>query len=176
MESESVFKWVGLNYVLQPLFMIIAYGLILRKKTRLMSAIIIISTLVNIPLNLNWIPPLYGVIGSVWATLVSYGLMGLLQIIMCPKGLRTTFGIKTLMTPVLLILVLAGIVIGTDMFGLTSPLVRLVVMGLLTLVIFIVPAWFLDAGLRRGIRSFLDSSREVPKEMPPLSNGDVQFW
>ena len=57
MESESVFKWVGLNYVLQPLFMIIAYGLILRKKTRLMSAIIIISTLVNIPLNLNWIPP-----------------------------------------------------------------------------------------------------------------------
>jgi O-antigen/teichoic acid export membrane protein len=152
--SIPIFKWIGLNYALQPLFMVLAYGLILRKKTKIISYIVIIATLVNILLNLLLIPR-YGIMGSVWATLISYGLMSGLQIIMCPADLKSSSGMSVLLVPVILFLPMVGIVIGTDLFGLDHPAARLFVMGLLTVALYFIPAWYIDARLRQGIRSLL---------------------
>jgi len=46
--SGPIFKWIGINYALYPIFIIMAYGLNLAKKTRIISVIVFSAALLNI--------------------------------------------------------------------------------------------------------------------------------
>lgn len=148
--SAPIFVWVGSYYALHPIFMAIGYGLPLAKRSKTMLAIGITATLINLGLNWIWIPR-FGVMGSVYATMVSYGALAVLEFSFCPRGLKTLPRWRDLSLPLGLGAVLFAVAHFTNLFGLDSTIARLLAMAGLAVVLFFIPAIALD----RRLRSFL---------------------
>ena len=144
--SVPVFIWVGIGYLIQPVMSIAAYGLILAKKSKTISGILIGSAGFNIILNYFMIPRL-GIMGPVYATLASYLLMGILQLVFCPGDLRAHPKAEMFLKPLALALVLG--LAGWGVMHLPYALLRLTVMGILFVALFVIPAFYIDTTLRR---------------------------
>jgi O-antigen/teichoic acid export membrane protein len=149
--AGPVFQWIGANYVCTPLFAVAAYGLTLRKRTRLISVIVVSSTLLNLGLNFLWIPR-YGIMGAVYATLVSYLLMWSTQVVCSPRELWPRLRAGDLLRPLVCGVLFIACAWGTHLFGLEQPIPRLLVFGAIFVASFILPALALDAELRDFFR------------------------
>ena len=155
--SAPIFQWIGINYVFYPIFIVMAYGLNLKKRTKVISAVVLASAAVNIALNC-WLLPRLGIMGAVYATLASYLLMGVLQMVFCPKGCLPTpragdlarpLGLAALMTAVAAL----GLGLGgwSGLVGSHNHFVRLALMAAIFAVTFVAPALALDGELRRKL-------------------------
>lgn len=168
-EATPVFQWVGINYALLPIFNVAAYGLILVKQTRKVSYVVLASTFVNIFLNL-WLIPKIGIMGAVYATLVSYAFMGIVQILLCPPDLRSFPGPRELVLPIglgLLLYFATGTLLAILPLGelprLVQPLIHLAVAGVCFALLYILPAMTLDRDLREWVkRTFPATRRFLP--------------
>ncbi|HEY4556099.1 MAG TPA: oligosaccharide flippase family protein [Lysobacter sp.] len=146
--SGPVFAWLGAMFAMLPLLDVTGYGLLLHHRSVTVLVLTGLAALLNIGLNLVWIP-VFGVMGAVYATVVAYAALSLGRCIMCPRELLQLPNARTLATAVgaaaLFILVLRT----TDVFGISAPWLRTIVSGLVWLATFLVPAVLLDPRLRR---------------------------
>ena len=157
-DAAPVFQWIGFNYVLYPIFLILSYGLNLTKKTAVISWIVLFSAAVNIGLNFILIPRLH-FMGAVYATLICYLLMGVLQMVFCPKGYLPTPRPGDLLRPLGLGALMFGVAQWTGLFGLHHPLARLGVMILIFAATFAAPMLAIDRDLRQQIFKKLRRSK-----------------
>lgn len=84
--SGPVFSWLGIVYALQSILMVAGYGLLLEKRSGRVLALMSGTLLVNAALNLWWIPA-YGVMGAVYATVVSSAFQGVAHCVWVPRSL-----------------------------------------------------------------------------------------
>lgn len=145
--SGEVFAWIGTMYALMPLVDIIGYGLLLQRRSMTVLGLTLAAALLNIGLNLVWIPQ-YSYMGAVYATAVSYGALGVASCWMCPRSLLQLPDGRALAIACGGALAFLAVVQGTQMFGLENPLARMFAAGLAWLLLFVAPAVMLDARLR----------------------------
>ncbi len=152
-ESAPVFVLVGITYLLNGLTSICSAGLMLHKRSGTIFATTAGATVLNVLLNLFWIPA-YGVMGAVWATLVSFVLFNVLRYVLCPRDLRALPDRRATVTAVTLAVLVWLVAHFSGMFGVHSPLARLVVAAVLLAALFAGPALLLDASLRQALRNW----------------------
>lgn len=153
-ESAPVFVLIGINYALDGLFGICFTGLLLYKRSGLILSMTLAATVLNVLLNLVWIPA-YGVMGAVYATFASFTLLTVLHYVTCPRELRLLPDRNATLiacTLGLLVWVVANV---TGMFGLTSHFERLLALCGLMLALYVVPALALDRPLRETLQNWL---------------------
>ncbi len=148
--SGIVFAVIGISCALYPLIEISGYGLLLHKRSMSVFGITLGAALLNIALNLVMIPH-YGVMGSVWATVISTVALGVAHCLMCPRELLRFPAIGSLaLACACAALLLAAIKAGGSL-GIASVWGRLFVAGGLFLVLYALPIWLLDAKLRTAV-------------------------
>lgn len=151
--SAPVFVLIGITYLVNGLLGICSAGLMLRKRSGTIFATTAGATVLNVLLNLFWIPA-FGVMGAVWATLVSFSVLNLARYLLCPRDLRALpDGRGTLIAVALAVLVWL-VAHFSGMFGFRSHLERLIVMAALLLALYAAPALALDVVLRNAIRDW----------------------
>lgn len=156
--SAKVFVLIGICYVLYGILDLAGSGLLLLKRSKTVLALNASAMLINAALNLVLIPK-YEVSGAIYATLVSYAWLGIGQFILCPPSLRAWPDPRSTATALALAALLAGVALGTDLFGLTTPLARLAAMALLSVVLYVVPAITLDPVMRGYASNWLRRRR-----------------
>lgn len=73
-EGEVVVPWVIAGMSLEGAVMVCGAGLYLRKRSKLIMLLVAVAAALNIGLNLLWVP-VWGIVGSAAATLVSYAAL-----------------------------------------------------------------------------------------------------
>ncbi|MCL5269005.1 MAG: polysaccharide biosynthesis C-terminal domain-containing protein [bacterium] len=158
--SARVFQWVGINYLFFPIFIVASHGLVLVKRTRVISFVVASATAVNILLNL-WMIPYWGIMGAVYATLISYLFMGAGQLLACPRDYRPTPRPGDLLRPLALGGLMAAAAWATNMLGATAHWARLLTMTAIFAVTFAAPALAIDAVLREQMTAMLARFRKA---------------
>lgn len=151
--SGAVFAAVGTLFALYPLIDIGGYGLLLHKRSLTVFAITLGAAALNIVLNL-WLIPKLGVMGAVWATVISTVALGGTQWMLCPRGLVRAPDRRAFALACLLAIPLLLIIKGANLFGLESVWLRLIVSGLLFLVLYALPVWLFDPRLSNALRQW----------------------
>ena len=151
--SGAVFAAVGTLFALYPLIDIGGYGLLLQKRSLTVFAITLGAAALNIALNL-WLIPLMGVMGAVWATVISTIAMGAAHWTLCPRGLLRPPDGRALVLGCLCAAPLLLIIKGANLFGLESVWLRLIVSGVLFLALYALPVWLFDPRLSAALRQW----------------------
>jgi len=151
--SGVVFATVGTLFALYPLIDIGGYGLLLQKRSLTVLSITLGAAIVNIALNL-WLIPIMGVMGAVWATIISTIALGGAHWTLCPRGLLKLPDTRALLLACLCALPLLAIIKGLNLFGLESVWVRLIVSGILFFSLYVLPVWFFDPRLSAALRQW----------------------
>lgn len=151
--SAQVFVWVTVIYVFSGLIGLCASGLVLHKRSGTIFAITVVAAVVNVLLNLFWIPA-YGYMGAVYATAVCMVGLNCAQFVFCPRELRALPSAHPTLIAGGLGLLFWLVAHFTGMFGLTQHLHRLIAAGLLMLVVFVVPSLALDRPLREVLHAY----------------------
>lgn len=146
-ESVPVFLVLGFAFILGGLFDLATSGLQLYKRSLTMFGLTLMAALVNAVLNVFLIPR-FGVMGAVYATLGSAAAFGIGHWIACPRDLLALPPARAALIATGLGVALLALVWSTDLFGVSSHLLRLLVMGVLVLALFVVPALAIDRALR----------------------------
>ncbi len=146
--SGPVFAWIGTMYALYPLVDIGGYGLLLRKRPMTVLAMTVIAAAINVALNLVFIPA-YGLMGAVYSTAISYGLLGVAVCVLCPRDLLRLPDRRALATAGGAAALFLLVTQATDVFGITAVWPRLFATGGLWLLLYLLPVFALDGRLRR---------------------------
>ena len=153
-KSAPVFVWIGINYLLNGVLGICTSGLELHKRSATIFGITLMAAMVNILINLFWIPR-YGVMGAVYATFVSYFVLNVARYATCPRELRV-------LPPLWPTALACGLGVMTwlvahasDIFGFTGHLQRLLVMMAWVLVGFVLPVLACDRMLRSTLHGYV---------------------
>ena len=146
--SAPVFVWLGTMFALLPVLDVGGYGLLLQKRTMTVLILTTAAAILNIMLNLLWIP-IHGVMGSVYATLVAYVLLSVGRCVLCPRELFQLPDSRTLVVAGVAASLFALVVHVTGLFGLDVPWMRVAAGGGLWAGCYAVPALLLDARLRQ---------------------------
>jgi O-antigen/teichoic acid export membrane protein len=88
-EATAVIPWVAAGLALEAYVSIAAAGLLIAKRTRAMMGVLLGAALVNVALNLAWIPR-WGIVGSAAATLASNAVAVLVAGHLSGPALRPT--------------------------------------------------------------------------------------
>lgn len=158
--SGPVFTWIGTMYALYPLIDIGGYGLLLHKRPMTVLALTIIAAAMNIALNLAFIP-VYGLMGAVYSTAISYGFLGVAICMLCPRDLLRLPDPRSLLTAGGAAAVFLLVVWITDVFGITATWPRLFASGGLWLLFYLLPVFVLDGRLRRVALSWRSRGKAV---------------
>ncbi|MGV8940236.1 MAG: lipopolysaccharide biosynthesis protein [Lysobacter sp.] len=158
--SGPVFAWVGTMYALTTLLDLTGYGLTLRKRTGVMMALMLLALAVNVVLNLLWIP-IYGYMGSVYATVLSYFALGVGRCVACPKGLLQLPDARTVLVAggcaglFLLVVYFANVAEGH------SPWLRASHAGGLWLLCYVIPVLIADGRIREVLIRLLRKGKLI---------------
>lgn len=152
--SGPVFQVAGVVYALQPLLMVAGYGLLLEKRSTKVLALMCLSLAVNAGLNLWWIP-LYGVIGSVYATAVSTFLLGVGHCIWTPRALLQLPDRRTTFVAVTATALCIALVWSSGLFGLGRGWPRLTTGGGMVAMAYAMAVLACDARIRTLVQSRL---------------------
>ncbi len=145
---------------ISPIFLVAMHGLTLLKRSRVIMITVAAASLLNILLNL-WLIPRHGVMGVVYATLASYGLMCLAQVAATPREYRPPVETADWLRPAALGGLMAAVALGTGLFGAQGPFARLAVMAALFAATFIVPALAWDRDMRQFVTKKLNLRRKT---------------
>lgn len=156
--SAPVFVWVTVTYVLSGLLGLCGSGLVLHKRSGTVFSLTIAAAVVNIGLNLFWIPA-YGYMGAVYATAASLIGLNCAQYVFCPSELRAIPSGRVLVTALGLGVAVWLVAQETSLFGLSNHLARLAAMVCLVFVGFVLPALGLDRSLRSAVITYLQKRR-----------------
>jgi O-antigen/teichoic acid export membrane protein len=157
-QSAPVFQLIGVNYVLDGLGGIVTAGLLLHKRTMTILTLNLVALVVNVILNLFWIPR-FGVMGAVYATFVSFMALLVAKYHFCPRELRALPGRRETLTAIALGLLSLAVAYYTNIFGIASHFGRLVAMAVTMIFTFALPALALDSRLRDAILGYVRGKR-----------------
>jgi O-antigen/teichoic acid export membrane protein len=157
--SVPVFVGVGLIYTLDGLSGLCSAGLLLLKRSRTVVVLTLAAALVNIALNLGWIPR-YGVMGAVYATAVGFVVLNVGRWLTCPAELRALPDARATLIAVGLgaVTLLAA---HTWQQPLASHVPRIGVALLAMLILYVLPACLIDANVRQGVARYWCARRAL---------------
>lgn len=144
--SAPIFVYVGVGFTFLPFFSTWAFGLTLERRSDLMLAATVGAVITNVVCNLILLP-VYGIYGAVISTIASYVVIIGLRLLWCPKDLRISFPYRATLLPVALSVALYAVLAITDSFGVEGPILRLLAAGTTAMLVFVLPAVFLDRNL-----------------------------
>jgi O-antigen/teichoic acid export membrane protein len=147
--SVPVFVMIGVIYTLDGLFGICGAGLLLHKRSRTVLALTLGSALLNVALNLVWIPR-FGVMGAVYATAASFVALNVGRYLTCPRELRALPDARASVTALALGALSVLIAHYSALAGIESHALRFMLMALLMLFVFVLPAFLIDRPLREA--------------------------
>lgn len=148
--SGPIFAWGGALFALYPLIDIGGYGLLLHKRTVTVFKLTLGAALLNIALNLVFIPS-HGAMGAVYSTVISYALLGVSMCALCPRDLLKLPDARSLTTAGGAVVLYMVTLEATGLFGLTTPWPRLFAAFGLWLLTFVLPVLVLDGRLRATV-------------------------
>ncbi len=148
--SGPVFAWLGAMFALLPLLDVSGYGLLLQKRTMTVLTLTALAAALNISLNFLWIPT-HGVMGAVYATVVSYALLSVSRCLLCPRELLKMPDPKSLLLAGAAAALFMMALQGAELFGLVAPWARVLMAATLWLLLYLLPVLALDQRLRRLI-------------------------
>lgn len=160
LDSVPVFVTIGVIYTLDGLFGICGAGLLLLKRSRTVLALTLGSALLNVLLNLVFIPR-FGVMGAVYSTALSFAALNAGRWLTCPANLRALPDLQATLTAVLLGGLCVLFARATDLGGTHSHALRFALMALLMLVLYVVPAFLVDRTLRESALRYWSSRRAL---------------
>ncbi|MEP6938746.1 MAG: oligosaccharide flippase family protein [Rudaea sp.] len=152
--SIPVFVVVSVSYVLDGMIGICSTGLLLHKRSKTELGLTACALVVNVALNLLWIPQ-FGLMGAVYATFLSYLALGISRYFFCPPELRALPSLYPTCMATALAALAYGTAMYTNLLGASSHLGRLGVMVAMTIVLLVLPALALDAKLRGSLKKYL---------------------
>lgn len=147
-ESAPIFLILSMMFVIGGLFELCTAGLQLYKRSMTVFVLTLLAAIVNGVLNLILIPR-FGVMGAVYATLGSVVVLGIGHGLACPRDLLALPSRRATATALGLGVLLLLVAWSNHLFGITSHIGRLLAMATLVLVLFVLPASFLDQHLRQ---------------------------
>jgi O-antigen/teichoic acid export membrane protein len=148
--SGPIFAWAGTLFALYPLIDISGYGLLLHKRTVTVFKLTLGAALINIALNLAFIPA-YGPMGAVYSTVISYALLGGAICALCPRELLRLPDARSLLTAGGAVVLYLGTLEATGLFGLTAVWPRLFTAFGLWMLTYMLPVLVLDGRLRSAL-------------------------
>jgi O-antigen/teichoic acid export membrane protein len=146
-QSVPIFVLLCINFVLNGLLHLCTSGLQLYKRSATIFMLTLGGVLLNIALNLILIPR-FGVMGAVYATFASYLGLNLARLFVAPRALLAEPGLRPTLTACGLGLVVWLAVHYSGLFGVTSHFGRLLMVAVLMLVLYVLPALALDRFMR----------------------------
>lgn len=146
-ESVPIFVVLSLMFVVGGLFELCTSGLQLYKRSMTVFVLTLLAAVANVVLNLILIP-VFGVMGAVYATLGSAVVLGIGHAVACPRNLFALPPVRATATALALGAAVLFAAWSTHLFGTTTHVARLAVMGSLLSVLFVGPVLVLDRGLR----------------------------
>ena len=141
--SGPVFAWVGTMFALVLLLDLSGYGLLLLKRSKTVTALMLLALAVNIGLNLIWIPA-YGYMGAVYATVAGYMTLGVTRCMLCPRDLFQMPERRVLAIAIGSATVFLLAVYFADLSVFHAPWQRVAVAGGLWLSCYVAPVLVLD--------------------------------
>lgn len=154
--SGPVFAVMGVTRALLPVLLVAGYGLIMGKRSTQVMVLMCGSLLVNSVLNWVWIPQ-FGVMGAVYATLVSSTALAVGHCVWVPRDLLKLPDARTVVTAGG---VAAGCIVAvwaTGLFGLQPGWERLLVGGTVVGLAYCSLVLLLDARIRMQVLGLLRS-------------------
>jgi O-antigen/teichoic acid export membrane protein len=151
--SVPVFVLIGIIYTLDGLFGLCSAGLLLHKRTRTVLMLTLGSALLNVLLNLVWIPR-FGVMGAVYATAAAFIALNVARWVTCPPDLRSLPDSRATVTAACLGGLCILVAQWSRLGGLESHVGRLAVMVVIMLVFFVLPAFVIDRELRAAAQRY----------------------
>ena len=161
LDSVPVFVVTGIVYAVDGLFGICGAGLLLLKRSRTVLLMTLGSALLNIALNLVWIPR-FGVMGAVYATALAFVALNVTRWLTCPAALRALPDSVATLTAVALGTLQVAIAHFSTFAQLHSHIARIALMLPLMLGLFVLPAFLLDRRLRDSALGFWRRWRAAP--------------
>ena len=152
--SVPVFVLIGVIYTFDGLFGICGAGLLLHKRSRTVLMLTLGSVLVNVALNLVWIPR-FGVMGAVYATAASFVALNVGRYLTCPRELRALPDARATATALGLGALSVLIAHYSALASVESHALRFALMVLLMLFAFVLPAFVIDRPLRETAMRYL---------------------
>jgi O-antigen/teichoic acid export membrane protein len=157
--SAPVFVLIGIVYTLDGLFGICGAGLLLLKRSRSVLLLTLGAAVLNIALNSQLIPR-FGVMGSAYASTLSFAALNLARYLTCPRELRALPDARATTIAVALGALCVAIANVTQLGGVESHAGRILMLALLMLIGFVVPAFMLDRELRAALTRHVASVRK----------------
>ncbi|MFC3549820.1 lipopolysaccharide biosynthesis protein [Lysobacter cavernae] len=155
--SGPVFSWLGIVYALQPVLMVAGYGLLLEKRSFKVLVLMASGLLLNVALNLWWIP-LHGVMGAVYATAVSSLMLATAHCLLVPRALLQLPQPRVVATAVAAaVLCVAGVWAG-GLLDLRPGWARLMLGGSTAALLYALAVLTLDARMRALLRRWWPSA------------------
>lgn len=145
--SGPVFKVIAIAYSLVPVLMVSGYGLLLQKRSVKVMLLMAAALVVNGALNLLWIPG-HGVMGAVYATVVSSTLLAVLHCVAVPRELLQLPGLRTVSTALATAALCVAIVTWTRVGGVAAGWPRLMLGATSMAACYTLVVIALDARLR----------------------------
>lgn len=149
--SGPVFALLGIVYCLQPLLLVAGYGLLLERRSTKVMVLMFGSLVVNAACNFLWIPR-YGVMGAVYATMVSSALLAIAHCLFVPRELRQLPDLRTTFNAALVAAACVGAVTLSGLHGLAAGWPRLLVGSSLLGLAYVALVLLLDSRLRELLR------------------------
>jgi len=112
------------------------------------------SVLINVALNLVWIPR-FGVMGAVYATAAAFVALNAGRYLTCPRELRALPDARATATALALGALSVAIAHYSALAGVESHALRFALMVLLMLFVFVLPAFLIDRPLREAAMRYL---------------------
>lgn len=151
--SGPVFMWLGALFALLPMLDVSGYGLLLKKRTKTVMLLTLAATVVNILLNLVWIPR-FGVMGSVYATVASYLMLATSRCVFCPRELLQFPERRRLLVALAAAaMFIAAAGFARDLLG-DAPLRQVIAGGVAWGLFYLLPVLALDRKLREAVFRF----------------------
>ena len=157
-ESVSLFVLLCINFVINGFLHLCTSGLQLYKRSMTIFTLTLSSVLLNVALNLVLIPR-FGVMGAVYATFATYLALNLARLLVAPRALLAGPGLRPTLTACGLGLVVWLAVHYSGLFGVASHLGRMVMVAVLMLVLYVLPALALDRFLREVLIDYWNKQR-----------------
>ena len=161
LQSVPVFVLIGIVYTLDGLFGICGAGLLLLKRSRMVLALTLGAALLNIGLNLVWIPR-FGVMGAVYATCASFVALNVARYVTCPRELRALPDLRASATAIFLGLIALLIAHNWRFGALESHGLRFFCIASMMLGVFVLPAFALDRSLRYMLLRYWHGRKLAP--------------
>jgi O-antigen/teichoic acid export membrane protein len=158
--SGPVFVLLGTCFLIVPIVFVAGEGLLLEKKSGVVFVVTAGAALVNVALNLVFIPR-FGYMGAAYASGICQIGRQVLLYVCCPRDFRVLPQLTTLGYAGTFATLCVAIGWGTGMFGLSGPFVRFSAAAGLMLVLYALPLIVVDRQLRQLVGRLVRTLRQA---------------